>query len=167
MHRSRHRLSSMMLLWWSNKGRLSRVRDSVRASRRASVGATVLLIWTIAAIWGPARAADQMTPYRGRVPIPTLLVMPSAIIVKPHEHILLTAIPHGGEARLFSVKWLLVEGPSGGRLTADNIRHDDGSFSAEYTAPDRGGPYHIKAILREFPSAIAETTVKLEPYIQK
>ena len=102
-------------------------------------------------------------PARPTVPTPRLVLDPAQLQLAPGEVATLVARPQGGEAMLFHVDWVIVEGPAGGRLDALDTRADDGSYSARYRAPATGaGPFHVKARLREFPAAEASVAVQIK-----
>jgi hypothetical protein len=113
---------------------------------------------------GLAACAQPAPPVRPTVPTPRLVLSPARLQLAPGEVATLVARPQGGEAILFHVDWVLVEGPAGGRLDAPDTRADDGSYSARYRAPATGaGPFHVKAWLREFPAAQASAEVQIKP----
>ena len=99
-------------------------------------------------------------PPRPRVAQPRIELAPAAIEVAPGSRVQFTARASGGEAILFSVDWSIREGAAGGTIVPARKRQADGSCTAVYQAPTVGsGPFHVIAILREFPAAVAEASV--------
>jgi hypothetical protein len=139
-------------------------RTARRSLLRRLAGVLPLLLGTGLTSRRPALAADPgARPHRPRVPDPMIALSPGEITVDPGARVILTALPSGGEAILFSVDWSVSEGDQGGALAPDDGRHDDGSFTATYTAPDQGGPFHVVASLHEFPAVQAVATISLRP----
>jgi hypothetical protein len=124
--------------------------------------------------WPPLRAgvADESQPTgsepgpapprRPRVAQPQIELAPALVEVAPGSRVQLIARCSGGEAILFSVKWSIREGAAGGTIVPARKRQADGSYTAVYQAPAvGGGTFHVIATLREFPSAVAETSVQV------
>ena len=153
---------SMTSRWWSSKAQ-THLLFSGRLLKQSSYIAQLLnAIGTVMAVSLPVEAADEMVLHRNRVPVPTLIVTPTAIVAKPYEHVKLTAMPKGGEARIFTVRWRLVEGMSGGRLTVNNKRQEDGSYLADFMATQAGNTFRIVVNLNEFPSTKKEINIDIE-----
>jgi hypothetical protein len=101
-------------------------------------------------------------PLRPRVRQPRLELAPTAIEVAPGSRVQFVARASGGEAILFSVKWSIREGATGGTIVPARKRQADGSYTAVYQAPAViSGPFHVIATLREFPAAVAEASVQI------
>ena len=91
-----------------------------------------------------------------------MTLSPASIELARGASAVLTAMPQGGEAILFSVDWKIREGKAGGTLTEAQTRNADGSFSATYTAPAVGaGPFHVTATIKEYPLANQVATITI------
>ena len=132
--------------------------------RHVITATTLLGLFTaVPAAFAPALADDVTTVTRSRVPTPSIILTPATATAKPHQRINFIAVPHGGEAMLFSVTWTLVEGQTGGRLEFKSRHNRNGSYLAIYTAPEAAGTYHVSVSLREFPAATAVATIIVKP----
>lgn len=102
---------------------------------------------------------------RRRIPLqqPGLELSPREITIDPGTRVVFTAVPSGGGSIALSVDWAVIESDQGGTVAGDGGPQDDGSFTAVYTAPDQGGPFHVVASLHQLPEVQAVATVSLRP----
>ena len=111
---------------------------------------------------GTSVTQAQPATRRSNVAAPFISLSPASIELARGASVVLTALPRGGEAILFSVDWAISEGAAGGTLTAAQPRNADGSFNVTYTAPAIGaGPYHVTATIKEYPAAFQIATVTI------
>ena len=109
----------------------------------------------------PAGAQSQSPPARqSNVVKPSIEMTTRDVVVARGSRTLLKAQVRGGEAMLFTVDWHIAEGAAGGSVKPAR-RNDDGSYEAEYTAPQAPGLYQVTATIREFPAAVVTAAIRV------
>ncbi len=125
--------------------------------------ASLALIELVACGSAPVAVAAQtaaVAPGAGRHIKPlAIAISPESVALAPGASATFSARPSGGEAIRLMIDWSIREGEAGGKI-APVAEQMNGAATVTYTAPaNGGGPYHLVASLRQFPTVQAVATI--------